>query len=964
MLRRRPFSLLLLAAGLFSCVELPTIEEDRCGNGFIEPGEDCDVFDTKKMMTGATCNPAGTPNECHFKCASPDDCLSALGSSARCGVDKVCRQPKGSAGGGTFFTPASSLIPGIADDLFTGDFDGDGRKDILAVGQAGFDIHYFTGEGSVAKSLHIPGAPVTPAIGKLTTTIPDTDAFTLDVGQGIGVMLGRAGQTIEPKSYLSLDVKNRYQSPPDSAAPDNMRLLLVDTGATMKTMGPPGPRLGPGPLALSATDGIVTLIDAAIEPMGKVILGMFPELAAKMLLGTIPVAFPKPGADRQLFLLAFQDEKSVYVMDAGASKQANIKSQIDLPSGFRVHGASFFVDVNGDGFTDVLVGAADCAKGATPCNSAEIDVAYGSGDGSFYAKPGPAWDQADLGKAATYRNVYPNGAPPPPPDSTPSLSIAEIELYLPLAVGRFNLDLDVDYVNAFGIYVSNAGNQLSCSNVPNGYCQVDRSSGGQLWSEVKVGDFNANDRLDVVAVTRGTKGIDFFNGTGVGIFNTFSIPTDGVPTNLAVGDFDGDFLHDLAFDSVSSKMSKEVHTLFVTFGQPTGAPALPVSMGEVANLLQIVPGNLSSFGNDAASEIVLLSGIPARPEGTKKIAGKDWKVGLSQGNGYRQLQAPLIFFAPDSITIDASPLASAIGFFDDDDGAHADVAAVVQSYQMRDDNKMGGRPPFCDLKAAIWVLPATDDAMIAPPADDSKSITIATSSSKLPDNFLPIRELVEAVPIRIGKETTDQLLIAFPTYTGKCTADLNGISAHGQLLLANLNPTDGTAAKIQVVNSSQENTFLLRLHLGDVDGDQKLDIVALQAVFNFANGQIGTSVVVLRGDDKGGFKDPVTLEVGGAPVDLALVNTNDDSTLEIVVVSDAKKNGEVAQLSVFAWDNTKKEFDPLLPSAVSVADVAASGSLALDQPSALVGGDFDGDGVDDVAVAVSGGIQMFKGIAK
>lgn len=220
---RRIFLLLpLFAAALLSCADLPAIEENRCGNGFIEAGEDCDDFSAtvkKGGMPGtvAACNAPGVANQCRFHCENDAQCQSApvstKGSGWRCGTDHVCRQPRGEDhGNGTFFEPVSSLVPGSADELFTGDFDGDGRKDVLGMGQAGFDVHYFTRDGSEAKSVSIPGAPVVPAIGKLTTT--SADDFTLDVGRGIGVMLGGLGETIDPTSYLSLDIAKRYGGTP------------------------------------------------------------------------------------------------------------------------------------------------------------------------------------------------------------------------------------------------------------------------------------------------------------------------------------------------------------------------------------------------------------------------------------------------------------------------------------------------------------------------------------------------------------------------------------------------------------------------------------------------------------------------------------------------------------------------------------------------------------------------------
>lgn len=984
---RRTFLLLpLLAAALLSCADLPVIEEDRCGNGFIEAGEDCDELGAtankgQPSEGVATCNAPGEANQCRYHCDKPSECqiapVSDQGSGWRCGVDKVCRRPQGDdQGNGAFFTPVSSLIPGGADALFSGDFDGDGRKDLLAVGAAGFDVHYFTRDLAVARSLHIPGAPMRPAIGKLTAT--NADDFTIDVGQGLSVMLGRPGQTIEPTSYASLDIKKRYQSGSDAGTPDDMQLLIVDTGATVPGPSMTNVRVGPGPLALSVSDGMMTLIDASSDPQdGKAILATFPVSGSKALLGTIPVAFPKPGADRQRFLLAFRGDASVYVMDAGATGLEPIKSAIALPPGRTVHGAAFFGDANADGLIDVFVGAADCSKGATKCEVAEIDVAYGDGNGDFssVAKTDPAWSPAALHQASPYLNVYPGGDPHPNPKG--QLSALEIERYLPLALGRFDTDLAVDYVNAFGIYTSDGGGVIGCGSAPNGYCEADRPSGGELWSEVKVSDFNATGSVDVAAVSRGNPGIDFFSGTGTGVFNTFSIPTEGPPSSLSVGDFDGDLLPDIAFDSATTNIGGDANTLFVAFGRAIGAPELPVSMGKVANLRQIVSGDLSSFGNNAASDIVLLSGIPATYDasGKKTGPGKSWTVGLSQGNGYRQLQAPLTFFEKKTLRIGAAPLASAIGRFDDDmsipsePASRADVAAVMQSFKPTAMTAMG-EAPFCQLQASLWLLPATGDAAIEPPAVGVRSIPISTLDPSAPDHFLPARQFVEAVPIDAPRaEDRQRLLIAFPTYD-KCAADLAEIGAHGTLLLASFD-AGGQPTLTSLINPVGKNEFLIRLRVGDIDGDGIPDLAALQTKLDFNLGQlVASTIVVLRGDAKGSFRPRVSVPLPGPAMDFALVNTDRDEDLELVIVSarkdltDSRADFTVADWDDLAEDATMPFRTTLLPRGGGDDSTSNSEESVLDRPTALAGGDFDGDGVDDVAVAIAGGVRVFKGVAR
>ncbi|MEP7120722.1 MAG: VCBS repeat-containing protein [Byssovorax sp.] len=965
----------LLTPGLLSCADLPTIEEDRCGNGFIEPGEDCDDFGAtaKKPGTvgsGASCNAPGVPNQCHFHCEVLADCeaapVSAKGSGWRCGVDNVCRRPQGAdSGKGTFFEPQSSLVPGSADELFAGDFDGDGRKDVLAVGQAGFDVHYFTPGGAEAKSVSVPGAPIVPAIGKLTSTLADD--FTIDVGRGVGVMLGGVGETLDPASYQSLDIKKRY-----GGAPDDMRLFILDSGG------------GPRPMALASAGLGVQLIEAAADPKGNmnnVVIDTAVGFGRKTLLGNIPVGFLSSMDDHQRFLLAYEGVPSVSVVEvvvAMPNPPVVTRAAIKLQPGLTIHGGAFFADVDLDGNTDVLVGAAKCGKDpldlkVVRCVSAELLVAYGDGKGAWNPLPksSPSWDAAMDGFAGDYFQTYPDDAPPKiPPLET------EIGQYLPLAIGRINNDASLDYVNAFGIYVSDGDAGKDCPNSPNGHCRVEGPSAGGQWSEARIADFNANGRADVVGVSPRARGIDFFNGTGTGVFNTFSLPTEGVPRNLAVGDFDGDFVADLAFDSKTSRIDKDatssdVHKVFVAFGNPSGAPSVAANMGEVPNLLRLVGGSISSFGNDAATELVLLSGVQATysvtPSGeeTRDTDGADWKVGLALGNGYRQLQAPLLFFAPGSIALHGQPVASAIGLFDGD--AHADLAAIVARRASSED--FDAPPPkgvaaICDFSAELWMLPALGEAAIDPPADSSKRIDIGpVNSSGVDAGFLPVRRLVETVPINADGVGGDELLIALPAYDG-CD-HLGPFKLHGELLLAHF--YDKAPPTITpILTTVGANEFLLRLRVGDLDGDGKQDIAALDATFDFAKGQLaGTKIVVLRGKGDGTFEPRIDVPIVGYPVDLALVNADGDSAPEIVGVADFAALDGGAALFVVAWDkaNSKQPFKTLLPTATATTTTSATGSM-LEGPTSLAGGDFDGDGVDDVAVAVAGGIRLFKGVAK
>ncbi len=148
------FVLALVAA----CSKLPDEPRETCGNGVIDPGEDCD----------------GSPGcmQCALTCSS-GSCVDASGAPLAGytgGVDKRCHAPSGAfhaeESGEFAFTPVSEVVT---------DIDADGIGDVVGVSQDNEVVHFGDAAGLLQRELVsiIPQPTGLPTFAKL-----DDDAST------------------------------------------------------------------------------------------------------------------------------------------------------------------------------------------------------------------------------------------------------------------------------------------------------------------------------------------------------------------------------------------------------------------------------------------------------------------------------------------------------------------------------------------------------------------------------------------------------------------------------------------------------------------------------------------------------------------------------------------------------------------------------------------------------------------
>ena len=179
-----------LAVLLAACSTFDSLDRGVCGNGLIEPGEDCDSGDASCVRCSVTCD-------------ARSDCPTTAYS---CGVDGLCHAP-----GGTL-APAAPAGPFQVNDFAITDIGGDGTGDVLGLSRTSIVVKRgdTTGQLGTAASIVTPFQTGRPAFGDLdgdgsldiTMTTPDgLVSYTSPLGEltplPVQSSLGGAGGPFE-----------------------------------------------------------------------------------------------------------------------------------------------------------------------------------------------------------------------------------------------------------------------------------------------------------------------------------------------------------------------------------------------------------------------------------------------------------------------------------------------------------------------------------------------------------------------------------------------------------------------------------------------------------------------------------------------------------------------------------------------------------------------------------------------
>jgi hypothetical protein len=565
-------------------------------------------------------------------------------------------------------------------------------------------------------------------------------------------------------------------------------------------------------------------------------------------------------------------------------------------------------DFNGDGNLDLAIANS---------TSNTISVLLGKGDGTF----APRVDYAT--------GTTPQG----------------------IAVGDFNGDGHLD------IAVTNSGSNTVSVFLGNGDGSfqpgVDYATGNKPQG-IAVGDFRGNGDLDLV-VTNATDGtVGVLLGKGNGTFAAQVAYNTGFnPWAVAVGDFNGDGIPDLA---VANNNNNNVISILLGKGDGTFQSQIQSSTGNTP--VSIVLADFNGDGKldiavadqqDNAVSILLGNGngsfaahleYPTGAFPTSVTAGDfngDGKTDLavSDGNGNTISvlwgQGNGTFVGQVNCGAGDIPYSVVAGDFNNDGKTDIAVAnsggntiSVILSngnntFQARTDYPAGTNAH------AVATADFNGDGFLDLAVTDSNCPTFPTCGPSSISIILGNGDGTFQAPSYFSTGTdTYPYSVAVGDFNGDKIPDLAVANYATNTVSVLLGVGNGTFQEHVDFPVGSEPTSVAT---GDFNGDGNLDLV----VTNFH----ANTVSVLLGKGDGTFNAAVNYSVDHGPISVAAADLNGDQKLDLVVVNETDNNASVL------LGNGDGTFNPQVAYPTGVGG----------NPLSVVIGDFNGDGIPDLAVA-------------
>lgn len=802
-MRRASLLLPLIALSALSCTPLQDLKKNTCGNGVVEPAneEDCEPVEGSDFY----CRPPGDPLECTIRCNADGECPTGFG----CGTDDVCRK-----GGGTFERVAFLQAGSQANELLTGDFDADRRKDVVAVEPGRARIYFTDASGNVEQATVT--SPLPPAIGRLgsldpddkTATLDTTDDLLLPLSIGIGALLSEGNRSFKSKAYGSvpldtlplevdgigtvlLDIVDAVPMAID-AVPSAFAPFSGDEPLAMLTLRYENPLTGKTVEATIVADfgptegGLILPLEATRTAAlsGPPVRGNFDDDPCEELV------LPRSGSSHvRVYKMCSENPivQGTYSFANWRSERSAVVDDIRVDG--VISGPAFAADVDGDGLLDLAITV-------TRGGQRELQVAYGTGGGQFHSSPSLPPGETPDDRAGRYATL-PSGSP--------------------LALVRLDGDGLVDMVDTGG--VARGGTTLSMDGKPE-MAFLPWAPASRPWTDAVVADINGDGDLDVLASSDGATDVDVLLGTPAGFWNKSQIATDGTVSQLVAGDFDGDLVQDIVFDDI---VSSSESLLLISYGRTSGGPEEPSEVGSFGAVESLISGNVHSFGSDSISEL----GAISRTEGQRAFS-------FFPGTATRLLQAPLLLNDDQQKT--HLPLAAGSGFLPQVGGADQVAGRrdlVVLSVHPDPDVDVRKDDPLVVYKRLaaslrVWGLYGGESE-----ADFSR---LNKSICAIPSGFyFPRLEPAHSIAVSASDAGSAGLVVvAAPhmTFAGAETTDVQISSIIGKVSFAQAEQCWSEDSKFEQYVVSDAGEMFFRVRTADLNANGIPEILAVKRTYD------------------------------------------------------------------------------------------------------------------------------------
>jgi hypothetical protein len=867
-----------------SCANLPAIEENRCGNAVREGEEQCDGY----APNGLYCRLPGVANECEFDCSIEIDGVRAtcpLGS--KCGTNGLCRYETGE------YAPWGNDLTTSAARLLLGDFDGDGREDIVTLGNPtprwdALPTLFFLDDEGNPDGYFAPKIPIrSPQVSPLGPTDENIVAQRLvfSTREGLASLSASPNRVVLPDAYP-------YQS-----VPLGMRYRVLAISGTT------GNKLGDGILIFFSTDTQTVLIgaDSGTQVME---LRTIDDFVGNLVTADLD---RRPTSPCSELLFGYKNEGAIYSVDPcnafGAWNQVEGPPRViaRLPENRTVSETILSADFNSDGHLDIVVGD----------NEGQVYVGFGLGDGSIVGNP----EASDETRGQLSNLIV----------EVPGVTTNTRSRGFPLAVGNLDGIKYVDWVFADGVLLTKG---LKFDSVTKSVTISAKTSNTPFvgrWAIAQLGDFNRDGLLDLAAAASKEPDLDLYMGTGFSMMNRFGISTEGVVTQMATGDFDGNLTQDLVFSVVTPandalKATRD-ELVYIAFGEQGGMPTNATAIGAFKNIRQLCTAHY--VDTDAISEI----GVVSQSDSEQ---GEDLAVFI--GNTGRHPIAPLGLSVMDRTGINywGDPLVVATGHFFD-----AKVNSVIAIGVSCD-----GPSSTCstDSTYQLWYAAGSTDAGLKYPR----------VSQSLPKEFSPYLAATDEFAIHVvagnldddtssdPKSKFDELLLFATTNTDKPNINLWSVNLGEESETFSTNPdaSVGKTSDLLKNHTKIDGSLVANSNptLVDLNNDHYRDLAFL------ASNPAGNSVLYFVYNERGKFN--VSRSV--------VVDFGDEVPLSIFGRTENGQNLLLAVTLEHVFEITSNNGTP-----------KATPFVGIPGGKAVAYGDLTGDGLNDLVVANKGKLRFY-----